>query len=246
MRLELFGFILLFFFVSCKKEEDRNCIKSVGDISSKEISLDDFSLLYMGPHINYVLVQDSTDKVVVIGGYNLLNGIDVSVENQMLSIVNSNKCAFLRTYDEVVQVEIHFTRLTEIEFEGTHEVACPDTIQADGLELLIREGAGHFELKLNANALNLGISQGWGNYSVSGNVNYANFRIFGNGFGSSNDLNVNNELVVISNSVGLVEVNADQCVLLAEIRSSGSIYYKGAPTLIEFNNYGTGELVDKN
>lgn len=246
MRIELLVFILLFLFASCKKEEDRNCIKSIGDISSKEISLEDFSQLYMGPHIKYVLVQDSTNKVVVIGGYNLLNGIDVTVENQRLSIENTNKCAFLRSYGEVVQVEIHFTRLAEIEFEGTHEVACPDTIQAVNLELLIREGAGHFELKLNANALNLVISQGWGNYSVSGNVNFANFRVSGNGFGSSNNLNVNNELVVISNSVGLVEVNVDQCVLLAEIKSSGSIYYKGVPNLIEFNNYGTGELVDKN
>lgn len=246
MRIQLLVFMVLFLFVRCKKEEDRNCIKSIGEISSKEVSLQNFTQLYMGPHIKYVLVQDSTDKVVIIGGYNLLNGIDVSLDDQILSIENLNKCAFLRTYDEVVQVEIHFTQLTEIEFEGTHEVVCTDTIQAVNLELLIREGAGHFDLKLNANSLNLVVAQGWGNYSVSGNVNFANLRVSGNGFGNSNNLNVTNELVVISNTVGLVELNADQCVLLAEIRSSGSIYYKGTPGQIELNRYGTGELIDKN
>ncbi len=246
MRIEFLIFTVLFLFVSCKKEEDRNCIKSVGEISSREVFVEDFSQLYMGPHLKYKLIQDSTDKVVIISGENLLNGIDVAVENSVLRLENSNKCAFLRTYEEVIEVEIHFTHLSKIEFEGTHEVVCPETIQSVNLDLLITEGAGHFELKLNANSLNLVIAKGWGNYSVSGNVNYANFRVSGNGFGSSYDLNVLNELVVISNTVGLVELRADQCVLLSEIKSSGSIHYKGIPSVIEFNNYGSGELVNQN
>ncbi|MEJ6616182.1 MAG: DUF2807 domain-containing protein [Crocinitomicaceae bacterium] len=245
MRLGIIFIIALLTF-GCKKSEDRNCIKSIGDNASKEILVDDFEFLYMGPHLKYKLIQDVVNKVVVTGGGNLINGIDVHVENQKLVIENSNECAFLRSYEEVVEVEIHFVDMINIEFEGTHEVICPDTLLLTDFTLLIRDGAGAFDLKLNANSLNLLISHGWGNYVVGGFVNYANFQISSNGYGNSNGLHVLNELVVISNSAGLVEVNADQCNLLAEINSSGSIYYKGTPAMIQFNNYGTGELVDKN
>ena len=245
MRLGI-TFIIALLVFGCKKSEDRNCVKSIGGQTSKEIFVDDFVLLYMGPHIKYKLIQDVVSKVVVNGGGNLINGIDVRVENQKLVIENSNKCAFLRSYEEVVEVEIHFVNLVNIEFEGTHEVICPDTLQLTDFTLLIRDGAGAFDLKLKANSMNLLISHGWGNYTVGGLVNYANFQISSNGYGNSNGLRVLNELVVISNSVGLVEVNADQCNLLAEINSSGNIYYKGIPATIQFNNYGTGELIDKN
>lgn len=245
MKIVFLLFIVLVAF-GCKKEEDRNCAKSIGSTSSKEILLEDFKQLFMGPHIKYKLIQDSTNKVVIKGGENLLNEIEVSVENQKLTIINSNKCAFLRSYDEVVEVEIHFNDITNIEFEGTNEVVCSDTLELTDLTLLIRDGAGAFDLKLNANSLSLIVTHGWGNYTVSGNVNYANFQISSNGFGNSNNLNVDNELIVVSNTAGIVEVNANQCTFLAEINSSGSIYYKGVPNAIQFNNYGSGELVDKN
>lgn len=245
MRI-IYSFIVIVLVFSCKKAEDRNCMKSVGDAAYKEIALEDFGQLYMGPHLKYKLIQDATNKVVLNGGENLLNEIGVSLQGGRLSIENNNKCAFLRPYDEIVEVEIHFTDIFNIEFEGTNEVVCPDTLALTDLTLLIRDGAGAFDLKLNANSLSLLISHGWGNYTVGGNVNYANFQISSNGFGSSYGLNVQNELIVISNSVGLVEVNANQCALLAEINSSGNIHYKGLPSSIQFNNYGSGDLINKN
>ena len=235
-----------FLIFSCKKSEDRNCVKSTGTLTSKEILLNDFDLVYMGPHIKYKLIQDTIDKVVINGGENIIGEIEVNVDANKLTVENNNKCAFLRSYDDVVEVEIHFINIVNIEFEGTHEVICQDTLQLNDLALAIRDGAGAFELKLNANSLNLIIAHGWGNYNVSGNVNFAKFQVGSNGFGNSNDLNVLNELIVITSSVGLVEVNAEATTLLAEINSSGNINYIGVPISIEFNNYGTGNLIDNN
>lgn len=235
-----------FLIFSCKKSEDRNCVKSTGKITAKEILFNNFDLVYMGPHIKYKLVQDTIHKVVLNGGENIVGEIEVDVTDNKLTIENNNKCAFLRSYEDVVEVEIHFINIVNIEFEGTHEVLCPDTLQLNDLALAIRDGAGAFELKLNANSLNLIIAHGWGNYNVSGVVNFAKFQVGSNGFGSSNSLKVNTELIVITSSVGLVEVNADATNFLAEINSSGSINYIGIPNLIEINNYGTGSLVDNN
>jgi len=246
MRIGVIFLIGLLHFSSCKKEEDRNCIKSIGELSSKEILLENFSQIFMGPHLRYKLVQDGVNKVVITGGKNLLNEIEATIENQKLTIENLNKCAFLRSYDEEVEVEIHFTDLSEIHFEGSREVVCADTLEFTNFKLSIREGAGAFNLILNANSLNIVVATAWGNFNVSGNVNFANIQVSSNGFGNTNGLHVMNELVVVSNTAGKVEVNADQCDLLAETNSSGSIFYKGVPNLIQFNNYGSGQLVDNN
>ena len=245
MRIAFILALILLVF-GCKKSEDRNCVKSIGTIDAKEIILDDFDKLYMGPHLRYKLVQSTVNKVVINGGANLLNGIDAHVDGGKLLIENKNDCAFLRPYDEIVEVEIHFVNIINIEFEGTNEVLCPDTIQATDLTLLIRDGAGAFDLKIDANSLNLVISHGWGNYNVRGDVNFATFQISSNGFGNSNDLNVSTELIVISNSAGLLEVNSSNCLFQAEINSVGNINYIGIPTILNYNRYGSGDLIDKN
>jgi len=245
MRLILLISISFLVF-GCKKAEERNCVKSIGSNTSKEILLEDFDLIFMGPHIKYKLIQDVVNKVVINGGENIVGEIEVDILYKKLTIKNNNKCAFLRPYNEVIEVEIHFIDLINIDFEGTHEVLCPDTIQLNDFTLAIRDGAGPFDLKLNANSLNLIITHGWGNYTVSGNVNYATFQINSNGFGNSNGLNVLTDLIVISNSVGLIEVNANSSNLFAEINSSGNIKYVGIPNLIELNHYGTGSLIDNN
>lgn len=245
--MKVISFVILIFLVfSCKKAEDRNCVKSIGSNTSKEILLDNFDHVFMGGHIKYKLIQDDVNKVVINGGENIIGEIEASVESNKLTIKNNNKCAFLRSYEEVIEVEIHFVNIININFEGTHEVVCSDTINTTDLTLVIRDGAGAFDLKLNANSLTLVITHGWGNYTVSGDVNYATFQISSNGNGNSNKLNVSTDLVVISNSAGLVEVNADNANFFAETNSLGNINYIGVPNLISFNRYGEGDLIDNN
>ena len=60
----------------CKKSEDRNCFKSTGAMSVKEIELGEFSRLYMGPHLKYVLIQSDENKLRIVGGKNVINFVE--------------------------------------------------------------------------------------------------------------------------------------------------------------------------
>ena len=109
MRL-IVPLILTLLIFSCQKPEDRACWKSVGEKDSLELFIsNDFEELFLAEHLEYVLVQDSTDKVVLKGGRNLLNFVEVVQEGQKVSIRNNNKCSFLRNLKEKVQVEIFCT-----------------------------------------------------------------------------------------------------------------------------------------
>lgn len=230
---------------SCKKAEDRACVKSAGDEITVVKSVSTFDQLFLGPHLNFNLVQDTVEKVVITGGKNLLNFVEVQVENGVLTIMNKNKCNFLRSYKKEITVDIHLKNVINITFEGTKPMNCVNQLVATDLTLVMRDGAGHVNMNVNANSLNTVTTHGWCNYTLNGTVNFLNLSIRGNGFGSSNMV-VNDSINVISSTSEDLRILANNVQLRAEISSSGNIGYTGTPSVIFFENYGTGELVDEN
>lgn len=245
MRWTLIILLSLLVF-SCKKAEDRRCFKSVGKEVTIERNVDSFDKIYVGPNMKITLVQDSLDKVVITGGDNLVNFISSDVVDGQLRIENNNTCNFLRSYKHEVSVEIHFTSLKEFYFEGTKPVNCIGTIKSNNLIVVIRDGAGAVNLNVDCGNLNVTVTNGWGNFEVSGTTVNLHLDIRSNGFGNTNNLVATQDVNVSSDSGGVIQVNAEGAVLKAQTSSSGDIWYVGTPSDIQFTQYGTGELIDKN
>lgn len=236
--------MLLFVFVSCKKAEDRRCTKFSGKTAEKEIELPDFDKVFFGSHIKFVLVQGLENKMVVKGWENLNNHITSDVVDGTLRIENKNKCRFLRSYKKVVTVELHFKELFNIIYEGTEELNSNGVLNFSYLTILMRDGAGTLNINLNAQTLDLICSNGWCNYQLQGNVNYANFKVQSNGFGDASSLLIADSLIVRSSTSEQLYFNADAALLRVEINNYGNVYYRGVPNFIEFNKYGSGELIN--
>jgi hypothetical protein len=247
MRL-IVPLILTLLIFSCQKPEDRACWKSVGEKDSLELFIsNDFEELFLAEHLEYVLVQDSTDKVVLKGGRNLLNFVEVVQEGQKVSIRNNNKCSFLRNLKEKVQVEIHFTSLINIHYEGTEFLKNEGQLKLNWFTLLIRDGAGPVDLNIDAEAIYFNVTHGYGDFTLSGKTKYANLLVKSNGFCDTYGLNIIDSITVISNTMGLCKVNVDQAKFKAEIDNGGDIWYIGTPFgQPKLLKYGTGELIDKN
>lgn len=231
---------------SCKKAEDRRCFKSVGPNTTKEIIVDSFDKLFLGPHVKFVLVQDSEEKVVLKGGKNLLNFISTDVIDGILRVENKNKCNFLRSFSKIVTAEIHLVNVVNIEFEGTEELTCSNQLSAVDLALTIRDGAGHVDLDVSANSLNFVLTHGWGNFTFNGDVNYLNMEVRSNGFGSTYGLTVADSVLVKSSSTENIMIQANNCLIRTQTFEAGDIWYRGTPTFIEHHSYGDGQLVNKN
>jgi hypothetical protein len=231
---------------SCKKAEDRTCLKGAGEESVKEVIVPSFDRLDLGPHLKYVLVQDTVEKLVLRGGFNLLNHVETSVSEGLLTISNGNKCNFLRNYKKEIEVEIHFQDIKNVHFEGTKELKCSNTLILNDLSFTIRDGAGRVNLDVNANSLQMLVTHGWGNFDINGNVNFMKLEVRSNGFGNTEGMTVVDSIYVLQSSAENVSINSNNTLLRAEIGGSGDVLYKGTPTQIDLNNYGTGELVDNN
>jgi hypothetical protein len=238
--------LLMLSLFSCKKPEDRRCFKSWGEETERIVNLDSFDKLILYEQIEYVLIQDSTDKLVIKGGENMVQLIHWEINDGLLLIRNKSRCNFLRNLKKKVLVEIHFTRLMNIHYEGTEPMTNKDTIQTDYFTLLVRDGAGPVDLSLNAIIISADISHGWGDYTLKGKTNFARIAARSNGFCNAYDLQVADSIEVSSETVGSIKVNANNIPMNAIISNDGNIYYKGIPSKIYKTINGSGKIIDAN
>jgi hypothetical protein len=238
--------LIILFISACKKPEDRRCWKTAGKEIEMTLPVAPFSKLFLHEHIEFVLVQDSIEKVVLTGGENLLNRISVTVSDGLLDIKNENKCAFFRSYDKKVKAEIHFKGIENIHYEGSESLTNKGKLNFSWLTLLVRDGAGPVNLNFDAYVVIATVSHGWGDFTFSGSVNYANLNVWSNGFCNTYGLKVKDSISVVSTTQGPVHINADQAKLKAETNGSGNIYYRGTPSSIAFHKYALGDLINDN
>ena len=237
--------IAILVLVSCKKAHERRCVKSAGESTTIEIALDSFDKLELGPNLNYILVQDTVEKMVITGGRNLVNFVESNIVDGRLCITNENKCSFLRSYKHEIDVELHLKDIFDVKYLGSSTLTCQDQLDIPYLTWLSEEGAGSCDLNVKSKVFNM-ILNGWGECTLNGEAEYLRIILQGYGDGNAYDINVTDSLNVISNSSGIARVRANNIPIRVETKLTGDVLYKGTPSAIEFNQYGTGDLIDQN
>ena len=235
-------FLISILVFSCKKPEDRSCFKKSGELSARTYYFGAFNQLHLKEHITFKLVQDSTNKVLVRGGNNLLNFIEVVGENGLLTIQNKNRCNYLRSY-EIPEVEIHYTKLINILFEGTERLYNEDTLITDYLTITLRDGAGHMELNVNAIDVNAINTHGWGRLTLKGETQSLRANLMGDGKFDFSQVTAINQVKLITSSSVDQRVNAAGIPLHVELNGVGNVYYYGLPSVINTVQYGKGKLI---
>ena len=234
--------------ISCKPAYDRSCLKKTGSLDSLQIELAPFEKLNLGEHITYLLVQDTVDKVVVSGGSNLLNFIDVytDLSTSTLNIRNNNRCRFLRYNTGDILVKIHFNHLSEIVFNGSETLSNRGLLQMENLTVVTLGAAGSISLNLDANEIHCINDFGWPDMEVSGECNIFRTEIYGHQSINARNLIVNSEVNVISNAGIRSQINVQGVPLRVELGGTGDLWYYGEPSSIDKKEYNSGRLINKN
>lgn len=242
--MKLAVFILLIGLVACKKAEDRSCLKFNGADGEKNIALSDFNKIYVGPYLDFVLVQDSLDFIRLVGGENVLNLVKTDIVDQELSITNENKCRFLRKGSKHIKVEIHFTNLSELFFEGSGTMTNQGILNLPYVEIILNEGSGTVDLAIESHTLRISAEPSWANFILRGHCKNAELSVKGNAYGDTRGLQVDTLITVKSRSSADLYINGNNTgVLKCESWGNGNVYYTGTPFWIDNKNYGEGRLL---
>jgi len=237
------GVLLLISFAGCKKAEDRRCLKGVGDVSEEIRNFSSFHRLYLYDYLQYRLIQDSTNKVVIRAGENLLNHVVTDWDNGNLTIRDENKCIWLRQLPVDIEVDVHFTDITHVHNESSGHLEGVGLIKGQDVLYENWNTASTSSLDMEAQILRIKAHAGAPIIEVSGQCDMVYYYNSGIGKLLCEDL-VSQSAWTNVRGAGEVRMNIDGGTFWYLLDSYGDIYYRGdTDDFREVSRLGAGQLI---
>lgn len=244
------GLYILILFVlvllnACKKPENRKCFKSFGEEGEMVHQLDSINQFNLMKGITYYIYQDDRKEIVVRGGENMLNYIELDYDSQEfeMTVNNKNSCNFFRDRSQLMEVEIHYPHYSNFYMEPSDSVFFVDTLTGNHVYIEIRNGGGTAVINTDLGALNVVVSNGSADYILNGHANTAEVKVQGNGFADASQFTSNNYFIYNSSTADL-EVNVEGAQAYILMRGTGDVLYTGNADSLTVENKGSGELIN--
>ncbi len=225
--------LLSLFIFSCQK------ILFDDDIKTREIFLEDFNAVRIYGIYNIILVQDSSNRLLITGS-NDISSVDAIIVDDTLVIDDHKIVSFNPHKNRLI---LHFSSLNHIATHDPVNISNRDTIVA---ERFVYHGVGEIteaRLVINCNQLIVANSANTlGNFHFTGKASYC---LLWNRYGSGMfaDSLQCRDADIYTESIGPVNVNASDHIR-AFIRGPGNIYYHGNPVIEIVEKNGEGKIID--
>jgi hypothetical protein len=208
------------------------------DESTREIRLGDFHAVRIKGIYKFVLIQDSTNRLIITGK-NDITSIDATVQKDTLLIDDHKNLSFNPNKNTLT---LHFSNLKYIDSSDPIKLSNTDTIQADQFSLVA--GGEIEEIRLVFKCNNF--------FAVNNSNTLGYFHFIGkaetcwiwNRYGSVMyaDSLLCKDAVIYNESVGDVNINASDNID-AFIRGPGNICYYGTPVITISEKRSTGKVI---
>ncbi|MBI1193588.1 MAG: hypothetical protein GC205_10500 [Bacteroidetes bacterium] len=218
--------------------ENGLCRRGQGPLVEETRILPSFSKLEVRGAIDVTLIPNDTYQIVIYAQANVINAIESSVSGSEL-ILDLEECFINR---ESIHVEVYAPVFEAVQIKGSSDLDAAAPIVTPAFSLQI-EGSADAVLELETDLVAVAIN-GSGDVALSGSASQQVLDIDGSGTVNAFALWTAQTTVQISGS-GTCRVYA-QDELGVRINGSGTVYYKGFPTITELVISGSGELIDAN
>lgn len=233
--------LILTVLFSCKKENQCDCLKGTGQITNEIRNIEPFTSIELSHNINLIIKQDTTYSCIVEAGENLLPLIKTTVVDGKLIIANENRCNWMRSFKKDINVYLSLRKINTIEYRGSGNINCSDTLILDSLRFDSWDGSGKAMFLLHTKSSQFNLHTGPADLEVSGFSGVSYLYSAGNGKVDLSNLNTGYTFLT-SKSTNNTYVSATK-ELYVWIDYVGDVYYKGSPYLIDTIYTGSGRLL---
>jgi len=234
--------MLLFF--SCNKEKAWDCVKSTGEITTEIREIAAFDKIVLNDNVEVFLIADTSNFVEIKAGKNIIPKIETTVEKNALIIKNNNKCNWVRSYKNPIEVYVHYIDIHYLEVRGVGNLISTNLIQVDSLRIDAWESVSSIDIDIDCQHFSSGFHTGTADLTISGTANQAYFYINPHAYLNALALESNYlSLTTNSPSESYVNSNAHLNVIINYV---GNVYYTGTPHTINVEKNGDGELIKMN
>ncbi len=243
MKKETFLLVILILLTySCKKNSIGDCFLSTGKVIEESRNVDFFNKIILKDNVNLHLTQGEKNKLVVKAGENLIKKIITRInKDSCLEITNENRCNWMRSYKNPIDIYLTFTTLSDIEYHSVGNIDNTDTLRLDSLKINVREGAGIIKLCVDTHEFFTHIHRGTATIESFGKTGVS--FVYSAGFGLVDNRNLDAGIVYMrTKSSNDVYVRVSY-LLTANIGNIGNVYYFGNPSNIEKSGNGNGQII---
>lgn len=230
-------------FSGCKKENRCDCFKGTGKETTQTRNLDGFKALRILDKIDVEIKQGHVYMVEIMAGSELLNLINTEVKDSLLTIQNSNKCDWSRTYKRRIKITVTAPEFLTIIQSGTGNITSKDTLVQKDILVEVKN-SGNISLLLKVSNSFLNIHGSVGDLSVGGvsGVSY----VFNSGDGYLDAGNLLSDITFLSSEgTGKTMVWAKN-VFEGQIHYLGDVTVKGNPPSTKLERFGKGNFIFSN
>jgi hypothetical protein len=244
MSIKFGNYLLIIFilsFTACKKDHMLECFKSSGETTTETRDVSPFVNIDLTDNVDLIIKPNSSFYIKVTAGENLIDGIITELSGNTLYIRNENRCNWMRSFDNTYTVEIGMDKPEVINYFGSGDINCLDTIRTGDFTFNCTNGSGSINFLLNCTTTHLNNHTGRTDIHAKGfsGVSY----IYINDVGTMDASELVTYYSYLRNrSTGDMKVNVVQ-ELGVEILYNGNIYYSGNPVKIDQQITGKGKLI---
>lgn len=222
------------FLVACKKNNTSTIVRYITT---------DFDTIVLADVFNVELLQDSLNKIEIIGKPSYLNNIHASVDQQTLTLSNENRMRWLYPQTNKIQIKVHFSHISRIVANETCFIESNSPIVGNEIGLILKSKLNQADLNIQCNTFYF-----WNNFPCGGSLklkgqcqelklwNYALMQVDATGL-------FTNVARVENNSKGAIQL---LCLdsLFYKILGEGDIELYGNPTNVyNLGSSGAGKLL---
>ena len=207
------------------------------------ISNESFKHIVVSSSFNIVLKQQEDFAVTVEAPVELLNGVQVSIVNDTLTISDTNKYQWSPSYI-IPSVTFAFPNLPSIHIKAPVNLQTEGIVKQSSFQILTTSHTGSVNLNVDVDYLSIvtGFTYDSGVFTVTGRASSAFLWMRNAALLNALDLLLDN-VWIINNSRGDSYIQTKGKLQVA-INSSGNVYYLGTPNEIVIDELSsTGSLI---
>lgn len=210
------------------RETRDECVTGSGKVIKEPREVDSFTAVkMMGPQANLYVTQDGTNTVRVEAQQNVLDIIETSVTDGVLTI-SSETCVNTGFLGSSINIYVTMDDVDSLELYGSGRVIGDTEITSDELSLGLF-GSGKLELDVNVTNLTTTLP-GSGTFNLKGTATRHDISLIGSGKVNAYSLFTDETEILISGSGSAYVYVSEE--LRPEITGSGRIHYRGTPNVI--------------
>lgn len=233
-------------FSGCSGTED--CVKSSGDFITKEVEVPQFNKIIVYNGIGLVITQGENYKVEIKTGSNLIDGISVTVSDEMLILKDNTTCNWARDYGKTT-VYVTTPNLTEVYSKTEKTISSNGILKYPSLKFVSMnqfdtyEGTGTGDFVLDIDNENVVLeTNNISHFKLSGKAKTLFVGVYdGNGVVDAQNLFANkiNFYHRGTNKIVVHPINS----LKGEIYSVGNVISVNKPPIVEVTEHYKGKLI---